>query len=70
MVQFRADANPKQQCFTGRIEHVRSGLTTTFESVEALRAFIAQVLPSSPSLPQSRHAKKGEQLMRTHTAER
>jgi hypothetical protein len=44
VVQFRAEADVEQGCFTGRVEHVMTGQTTKFSSVEELLAFFDYVL--------------------------
>jgi hypothetical protein len=43
-VQFRAEAELGQGCFTGRVEHVLSGQATKFSSLEELLAFFDYVL--------------------------
>ena len=44
VVQFQSDTAVEQGYLAGRVEHVVSGQTTTFQSLETLLAFIAQVL--------------------------
>jgi hypothetical protein len=44
VIQFRAETNDLQERFAGRVEHVVSGQTTHFQSVEELLAFISRVL--------------------------
>ena len=44
VVQFQSDTLVEQGHLTGRVEHVVSGQATTFQSLETLLAFIAQVL--------------------------
>jgi hypothetical protein len=44
VVQFRAEANGAAGHVVGRVEHVVSGQATTFDTVDALLAFIARVL--------------------------
>jgi hypothetical protein len=44
VVQFRAEAELEQGCFTGRVEHVLSGQATKFSSPEELLAFFDYVL--------------------------
>jgi hypothetical protein len=43
VVQFTASTSLPQQQVTGRVEHVVSGQSTHFQSLEELLAFIAQV---------------------------
>jgi hypothetical protein len=44
VVQFRAETHFGRNLFVGRAEHIASGDTTRFGSVEELTAFIAKVL--------------------------
>jgi hypothetical protein len=44
VVQFAADVQVDGGRVAGRVEHLVSRQTTTFQSLEALLAFIAQVL--------------------------
>jgi hypothetical protein len=44
VVQFQSDTAVEQGHLVGRVEHVVSGKATTFQSLETLLAFIAQVL--------------------------
>ena len=44
VVQFRAEAEPEQGRFTGRVEHVLSGQALKFISLEELVAFFVHVL--------------------------
>jgi hypothetical protein len=44
VVQLHADVEVEKGPFFGRVEHVVSGEATHFDSVEALMAFITQVL--------------------------
>jgi hypothetical protein len=44
VLQFRTDADIEQGRFDGRIEHVVSGQTTLFHSLEELMQFLSQVL--------------------------
>ena len=52
VVQFQAKADLAQGIVVGRVEHIRSGVATRFEDLEALRAFferlLAQHLPPPP----------------------
>jgi len=45
VLQFRADADVEQGRFDGRIEHVVSGQTALFHSLEELVEFLAHTLP-------------------------
>jgi len=45
VLQFRAEADVQQGRFDGRIEHVVSGQTAHFHSLEELVEFLTQVLP-------------------------
>jgi hypothetical protein len=44
VVQFQSDTVVEQGHLTGRVEHVVSGQATTFQTLETLLTFIAQVL--------------------------
>ena len=44
VVQFRTNTDITAQHFTGRVEHVASGQTSRFESLEVLLNFFSQVL--------------------------
>ena len=44
VVQLRADADLEREIFRGRVEHVVSGVATTFESVGGLVAFMLREL--------------------------
>jgi hypothetical protein len=44
VVQFRAETAVAAGHLVGRVEHVASGQATTFETLDALLAFIARVL--------------------------
>jgi hypothetical protein len=44
VVQFHAEAEPEQGCFTGRVEHVLSGQAVKFSSLEELVAFFGRIL--------------------------
>ena len=44
VVQFQADTAVEQGRLAGRVEHVVSGQTVDFQSLEMLLAFIAEVL--------------------------
>ena len=67
VVQFRSHTDPVKQHFAGRIEQICSGLSTTFDSVEALLAFITQTLTPGPAAHSSPLQRK-EHLMHTPTA--
>ena len=51
VVQLAADTALDSKGMTGRVEHVASGQTARFESMDALQVFVAQVLGAlaSPS---------------------
>jgi hypothetical protein len=51
VVQFRAETDVEQGRYTGRVEHVVSGQSTRFASLEELLAFIAQVLATVRAPP-------------------
>jgi hypothetical protein len=44
VVQFRTETELEQGRWVGRVEHVVSGQTTRFHTLEELRAFVARVL--------------------------
>ena len=44
VVHFQSDTAVEQGHLAGRVEHVVSGQATAFQTLEALLAFIAQVL--------------------------
>ncbi|MGH7963730.1 MAG: hypothetical protein ACRERD_18210 [Candidatus Binatia bacterium] len=44
VVQFRAEAEVERGPFVGRVEHVVSGESTRFHSLEELVAFLARVV--------------------------
>ena len=44
VVQFRAETDVAAGHLVGRVEHVVSGQAATFQSLEGLLAFIAQLL--------------------------
>ena len=49
VLQLRAGVNIQQRYLTGRVEHVQSGQTIPFDSLEDLLAFMAQVLATLPA---------------------
>jgi hypothetical protein len=49
VVQFRAQADPSEELFVGRVEHMASGAAERFASGEALIAFITKVLAPAAS---------------------
>jgi hypothetical protein len=59
VVQFRAETDAGQGRYTGRVEHVVSGQSTRFASLEELLAFIAQVLTTVRAPPLRRVKKSG-----------
>jgi hypothetical protein len=52
VVHFRVNSDVAQGRFAGRIEHVVSGQSAHFTSLEELLAFIAQVLAAIRAPPQ------------------
>jgi hypothetical protein len=48
VVQFDTNTDPARGRLAGRIEHVISGQAMPFHSLEALLAFVAQLLPAGP----------------------
>jgi hypothetical protein len=44
VVQLYAGTDPRHGALTGRIEHVRSGHATFFESAEALLTFMTEAI--------------------------
>lgn len=46
MVQFTRDTHPASRRFQGRVEHIDSGRSQRFASLDALVAFVTQVLES------------------------
>jgi hypothetical protein len=48
VVQFRAEADVQQGRFDGRVEHVVSGQTALFHSLEELTQFLAKALSPTP----------------------
>ena len=49
VVQLRAQADPRGNLFTGRVEHMASGTAVRFDSAEDLLAFITRVLAPAGS---------------------
>jgi hypothetical protein len=49
VLQFRTEADVQHGQFDGRIEHVVSGQTALFHSLEELVEFLSHVLPSRRS---------------------
>jgi hypothetical protein len=47
VVHFRTDTDVVQGQIAGRVEHVLSGQSTHFASLEGLLAFIAQIVSST-----------------------
>ncbi len=54
VIQLRPEADPSRGLFAGRLEHVDSGRSAHFSSMEEVLALLARLLPG-PSQPQSRH---------------
>ena len=44
VLQFAADAGPETGLFRGKVQHVTSGVQTSFQSTEELWAFVRGVL--------------------------
>ena len=51
VVHFRTDADVVQGQIAGRIEHVLSGQSAHFASMEGLLAFVAQIVSSTRNAP-------------------
>lgn len=47
VVQFRSPAQGSEQQFSGRVEHVASGRTATFQSIEELPKLLLKILQDS-----------------------
>jgi hypothetical protein len=54
VVHFRVNSNVARGRLTGRVEHVVSGQSAHFDSLEELLAFIDQVLPTVRAPPRSK----------------
>jgi hypothetical protein len=59
VVHFRTDTDITQERITGRVEHVVSGQSVHFESLEELLAFMARVLASVRAPPRRRPSSGG-----------
>jgi hypothetical protein len=44
VIQFGAEADPRQNRFSGRLEHIESGRSVRFASSEAMNEFFARIL--------------------------
>ena len=44
VVQFTRDTAPAARCFRGRVEHIESGRSRRFASLDELVAFVGEVL--------------------------
>ena len=64
VVQFRAETAVATGHLVGRVEHVVSGLATTFDTLEALLAFIAHVLGERGAGPPEAGEAGGRGAMR------
>jgi hypothetical protein len=51
VVHFRTDADVVQGPISGRVEHVLSGQSSHFASLEGLLAFVAQIVSSTRQAP-------------------
>jgi len=58
-VHFRTDIDITQGRIAGRVEHVVSGQSTHFDSLEELLAFVARVLASVRAPPRRRPSSGG-----------
>jgi len=47
VVQLSADTSRDSRRFRGRVEHIASGRSRRFESLDELEAFLAEVLSST-----------------------
>lgn len=47
VVQFRSPAGSSEKQFSGRVEHVASGRTATFQSIEELPRLLLKMLQDS-----------------------
>ena len=54
VVQFRDSTGPRAGKLPGRVEHVASGNTATFQSVEELPLLLRQMLKSIPADDETR----------------
>jgi hypothetical protein len=59
VVHFRTNTDLPQGRIGGRVEHVVSGQSTHFDSLEELLAFMAQVLASVRAPPRRRPSRGG-----------
>ncbi len=59
VVHFRLSTNIDQGRIEGRVEHVVSGQSTHFDSLEELLAFMARVLASVRAPPHRRPSSSG-----------
>ena len=59
VVHFRLSTNIPQRRIEGRVEHVVSGQSTHFDSLEELLAFMARVLASVRAPPRRRPSSGG-----------
>jgi hypothetical protein len=57
VVHFRTDTDITQERITGRVEHVVSGQSAHFDSLEELLAFVARVLISVRAPPRRRPSR-------------
>ena len=49
VVQFTSDTAPTSQCFRGRVEHIDSGRSQRFDSLDNLVAFLTEALEANES---------------------
>jgi hypothetical protein len=57
VVHFRVNSEVAQGRITGRVEHVASGQSTQFASLEELLAFMGRVLATVRAPPRKRRAR-------------
>jgi len=49
VVQFTSDTVPASQCLRGRVEHIDSGRSQRFDSLDNLVAFFTEVIQANES---------------------
>jgi hypothetical protein len=59
LVHFRVDSDVAQGRVAGRVDHVASGQTAHFASLEELLAFMARVLATVRAPPRRRRRRSG-----------
>lgn len=53
VIHMRSDCDPRHRTLVGRVEHVRSGDTATFATLDALLTFLGRYVPSSTETTRS-----------------